>query len=188
MINLTLRNKLQRCINRNPYIFIHENAFGNVICEISAILPCPWCVYMTSRCIHNDVSQMAIWPTCTCRHAREGKWNWMNPNHPGNVTVSAPRPHTLSGKTSYHKISLSLEAARFGFRLFEAWWNLTGTSAASLINFNPSMGKFHMSSKMWDEITYPFPNFNGGTVEVWLWISNFMPHFITNVTTYPCWD
>ena len=24
-----------------------------------------------------------------------------------------------------------------------------------------------------DEITYPFPNFNGATVEGWEWISNF---------------
>ena len=30
---------------------------------------------------------------------------------------------------------------------------------------------------MWDEITYPLPNFNGCTVEVWELISNFTPHF-----------
>ena len=30
---------------------------------------------------------------------------------------------------------------------------------------------------MWDEITYSFPNFNGATVEVWEWISDFIPHF-----------
>ena len=30
---------------------------------------------------------------------------------------------------------------------------------------------------MLDEITYPFPNFNGATVEVWEWISNFITHF-----------
>ena len=30
--------------------------------------------------------------------------------------------------------------------------------------------------KVWDEITYPFPNFNGAAVEVWEWISNFTPH------------
>ena len=29
---------------------------------------------------------------------------------------------------------------------------------------------------MWDEITYPFPNFNSCTVEVWEWISNFITH------------
>ena len=32
--------------------------------------------------------------------------------------------------------------------------------------------------KVWDEITYPFPNFNGTAVGVWEWISNFIPHFV----------
>ena len=34
-----------------------------------------------------------------------------------------------------------------------------------------------MPSKVWDEIAYPFPNFNGATVDVWEWISNFIPRF-----------
>ena len=34
-----------------------------------------------------------------------------------------------------------------------------------------------MSSKLWDKITCPFPNFNSCTVEVWGWISNFITHF-----------
>ena len=34
-----------------------------------------------------------------------------------------------------------------------------------------------MPSKMWDEITDPFPNFNI-IVEVWEWISYFIPNFI----------
>ena len=33
----------------------------------------------------------------------------------------------------------------------------------------------NMSNKVCDEITYPFPNFNGTTVEVLEWISNFIP-------------
>ena len=40
--------------------------------------------------------------------------------------------YSLSGKTSYHKISWSLEAARFGSKLFQSLWNLAGTSAAAL--------------------------------------------------------
>ena len=40
---------------------------------------------------------------------------------------------------------------------------------------------------MWDEITYPFLNFNGCTIEVSEWISNFIPHFTGHVITYPCW-
>ena len=40
--------------------------------------------------------------------------------------------YSLSGKTSYRKISWILEAARFGFKLFQSLWNLAGTSAALL--------------------------------------------------------
>ena len=40
--------------------------------------------------------------------------------------------YSLSGKTSYRKISWSLEATRFGFKPFQLLWNLAGTSAALL--------------------------------------------------------
>ena len=45
----------------------------------------------------------------------------------------------------------------------------------------------HMSSKPWDEIIYPFPIFNGCIVRIWEWVSNFIPHFIMDEITYPCW-
>ena len=55
------------------------------------------------------------------------------------------------------------------------------------LNWIPAYISNHMPSKVWDEITYPFPNFNGAAVEVWEWISNFIPHFIMVVKiTYPC--
>ena len=41
------------------------------------------------------------------------------------------------------------------------------------INFNPSMDICkYIHYKLYDEITYPFLNFNGATVEVLEWISN----------------
>ena len=40
--------------------------------------------------------------------------------------------YSLSGRTYYRKISWSLEAARFGFKLVQSLWNLTGTSTAPL--------------------------------------------------------
>ena len=46
----------------------------------------------------------------------------------------------------------------------------------------------HMPSEMWDEITHPFLNFNGVTVEVWGWLSHFIPQFIMHVIGNPCWD
>ena len=45
-----------------------------------------------------------------------------------------------------------------------------------------------MPSKLWYPITYPFPNFNGATVEVWEWTSNLIPHSIMDVISYPCWN
>ena len=45
-----------------------------------------------------------------------------------------------------------------------------------------------MPSYVLDESTFPFSNFNGATIEVWEWMSNFNLHFIIDVITYPFWD
>ena len=50
----------------------------------------------------------------------------------------------------------------------------------------PAWISSHMLRKVWDEIIYPFLNFNGATVEVLEWISNFIPHIIMDAITYPC--
>ena len=52
----------------------------------------------------------------------------------------------------------------------------------------PSWISNYMPRKVWNEITYPFLNFNGFTVEVQERISYFIPHFTMAVVTYPCWD
>ena len=36
--------------------------------------------------------------------------------------------------------------------------------------------------------TYPFPNFNGCSDEVWEWIINLIPHIMMDIITNPCWD
>ena len=47
----------------------------------------------------------------------------------------------------------------------------------------------YIHSKVWSEITYPFPNFNGWTVELCEWISHFIAHFIMDhVTTCGGWS
>ena len=43
----------------------------------------------------------------------------------------------------------------------------------------------YIHNNVWDEMTYPFWNFYDCTVEVWEWISNFIPHFTGHVITYP---
>ena len=41
--------------------------------------------------------------------------------------------------------------------------------------------------KVWVEITYPFPTFNGTAVEIHEWKNTFTPHFMGHVITYPYW-
>ena len=43
-VNCNLRNKLQWNLNQNYKIFIQENVFKNVVCEMGAILFWPHCV------------------------------------------------------------------------------------------------------------------------------------------------
>ena len=52
----------------------------------------------------------------------------------------------------------------------------------------PSWISNYIHYNVWDEIIYPFPNFNGAANEVWKPISDFIPHFTDHVITYPCWD
>ena len=42
-----------------------------------------------------------------------------------------------------------------------------------------------MLCKVWDKITYPFPNF---TIEIWEWINNFIPQFIMDLDKGMDWD
>ena len=51
---------------------------------------------------------------------------------PEPVLTCSQGPVSIPEKTSYRKISRSLEAARFVFRFVRSLWNLTGTSAAVL--------------------------------------------------------
>ena len=49
IVNWTLNNKLH--FNRNSNIFLQENVFENVVCEMSAILSRPQCVNVLVLCI-----------------------------------------------------------------------------------------------------------------------------------------
>ena len=48
-VNWTLSNKLQWNLNRNSHIFIQENAFENVVCEIASMLSRSQCVKVLSH-------------------------------------------------------------------------------------------------------------------------------------------
>ena len=55
------------------------------------------------------------------------------------------------------------------------WWrhHVNGITAPPWINN-------YVSSNLWDEIT--------SSVEVWEWIRYFIPQFIRDTITFPCWD
>ena len=48
----------------------------------------------------------------------------------------------------------------------------------------PAWINHYICYKVGDEITYPTPNFNGATTEVWEWTSNFIPYFTGYVITH----
>ena len=48
----------------------------------------------------------------------------------------------------------------------------------------PTVDSNYIHCKVWDEITYSFPNFNGATIEVCQWISYSIPHFTRHVITH----
>ena len=41
---------------------------------------------------------------------------------------------------------------------------------------------------MWDEINFPFLNFNAANIIVWEWICNSTEHFTGHVIIHPGWD
>ena len=45
-----------------------------------------------------------------------------------------------------------------------------------------------MPDKVWDNITYLLPIFNSTAIDIWEWISNFIPHFVKDRIIYWCWD
>ena len=87
---------------------------------------------------------------------------WSNSPVPAACKQPTQGLYSLSGKTSYRKISWSLEAARFGFKLFQSLWNLAGTSAAllprCLSNFRAIRPLQHPISRLRD-----FTRFGGKT-------------------------
>ena len=78
------------------------------------------------------------------------------------------------------------------FMLNNPWSSISvthqGLLLLTLFQSNPACISSHTHYTVYDEITYSFPNFNGCTVDVWEWMSNFVSHFTGCVITDPCWD
>ena len=123
-----------------------------------------------------------------------------------NQSMNTPRTlHTLSSQVSYgmsfvgttgKNYTISKVYHIFDFELTDYTLHLTLTYMPYIdwCEFNldkpfhyhgstliPAWISNHMASKVWNEITYLFVNFNDATIEVWEWISNFIPHLTMDV-------
>ena len=64
-----------------------------------------------------------------------------------------------------------------------------GTPFIKTVSFKSQHGIMITSIyKVRNIITYPFPNFNGCAVDVCECISNFIPYYVIDIITKPCWD
>ena len=87
--------------------------------------------------------------------------------------------NALSWEPSWHRITLSINPAS------------RGPFYKHRLTFIPPWVAWindHIPSEVWDENTYPFPNFNDAAVEGYGWINNFIPDCVMDVIIYPCWD
>ena len=82
----------------------------------------PDCHYLIDHLVDT-----AAYVTC---HTNKTNRSWQHRDR-----VHSQGLYLLSRTTSYRKISWSREVARFGFRLFQLLWNLTGTSAEMPVKF-----------------------------------------------------
>ena len=80
-----------------------------------------------------------------------------------------------------------LELCQRIFRLWSSWHLETCATCTDIFKLQmsllltwltliPACLSNYTHYKVWDIIPYPFPNFNGCTVEFWEWVSNFTPH------------
>ena len=93
---------------------------------------------------------------------------------------------TGHARVSFH--SVSLPATQFKIVVVDESPGMYGPFYKHEFNHNPARRSNHMPSKVWDGITYPLPNFDGRWSLKCEWKSIFIPNFIMDVITYPCWD
>ena len=116
--------------------------------------------------IHDDTMRGTLWKRCHSRMDRQTAKSvlraaWSQLNKIENALLCTENftyvtPYALSMNSHCNECQGTLD--NIGWDL--AWWQLL---PSTLI---PSWISNHMFSKVWDEITYPFLNFSGTTVEV----------------------
>ena len=91
--------------------------------------------------------------------------------------VCKPRLLFIHHSVTFYNIDYKVWVIDDDIQLLQ-WLTDCNTPVAHLLtwfDFNSTVGQQLSLCKVWDEITYPFPNFNAATVEGWEWIS-YPPH------------
>ena len=86
-----------------------------------------------------------------------------------------------------HRWKQTLVTDQYFLGVLDAWSSKGPFYKPGLTLISSRMSNY-IHYKVWDEITYPFPNFNGAVIEVCSWLSNFIPHFTVHVINHQCWD
>ena len=111
---------------------------------------------------------------------------WLNISHSNHMSAGNYQYATLNSYCQ-NRSSIMSKSMHISQR---SLWNVPQSFYISQgsyeHSFIPAWICNHIHYKMSSEITYPFPNFNGCTIEVWEWTSDFIPHFPGHVITYPC--
>ena len=137
-------------------------------------------------------------------HLMTSSWAWNLGSRPlaGAVVMWAqwcpipiPYMHVLINLQTVYKFisksALEVLCELFNSHIF-AFWEPFYQHGFSLI---PAMTSDYTNNKVWSEITtYPFPNFNGATVEVWELIDNSSHTLLcmwllihAGIKVNPCW-
>ena len=108
--------------------------------------------------------------------------------HASKIKLSISHRECFFGRTAYNtnrrkllkNLNRILRTSVKDFRMIMLFcsssiWSPGGNKPASTLI--PTCISNYMPSKVRDKFTYPLPNFNVCTVEVWEWIRNFIPHF-----------
>ena len=136
--------------------FVHGLCFS-----INGLTKLPWTSYLQAmlRIISRSVSDWAGW--------RLGPWM--------NTCLLCMIVHFSANILKWELV------CKFGVR-FHIFINIYAFTYIFTLFYGltliPTWMSNRMPSKLWDEITYPFLNFNGCTVDVKEWISKFSPRFI----------
>ena len=160
--------------NQNTTVFIQENGLENIVCQMVAPLSWPQCAqWLMEYTGGNPITYLHS------RKVWDEKWGCYLIINVLSIVYCLINQHchTVTHDAIRYQAGDNIDSSST-----VTWGHFSYMDSTSI----PPWISNYIQYNMWDEITYPFPNFNGATVEVWEWISDFIPHFNGRVIMYPC--